>query len=87
MQYLTKYAIINLNMEKTNMNRITQKEFLYRLKNSTSLIMKELYSQYRYWINNDYKIYEHNENLLLISGKDKYEVNMFIFTLESCYEL
>ena len=69
------------------MNRITHKEFLQRLKNSSSTIMKELYSQWKSWLYNEFKAYEHNENLLLIKGKDKYEVNMFIFNYDSCQEL
>ena len=69
------------------MNSITQKEFLQRLKNSGSTIMKELYSQWKSWLYNEFKAYEHNENLLLIKGKDKYEVNMFIFNYDSCQEL
>ena len=69
------------------MNRITHKEFLKRLKNSDSTIMKELYSQWKDWLYNEFKAYEHNENLLLIKGKDKYEVNMFIFNYDSCQEL
>ena len=69
------------------MNRITHKEFLQRLKNSDSTIMKELYSQWKSWLYNEFKAYEHNENLLLIKGKDKYEVNMFIFNYDSCQEL
>ena len=69
------------------MNRITHKEFLKRLKNSDSTIMKELYSQWKSWLYNEFKAYEHNGNLLLIKGKDKYEVNMFIFDYEGCKEL
>ena len=69
------------------MNRITHKEFLKRLKNSGSTIMKELYIQWKSWLYNEFKAYEHNENLLLIKGKDKYEVNMFIFNYDSCQEL
>ena len=69
------------------MNRITHKEFLKRLKNSDSTIMKELYTQWKSWLYNEFKAYEHNENLLLIKGKDKYEVNMFIFNYDSCQEL
>lgn len=69
------------------MNRITHKEFLKRLKNSDSTIMKELYSQWKSWLYNEFKAYEHNENLLLIKGKDKYEVNMFVFNYDSCQEL
>lgn len=69
------------------MNRITHREFLQRLKNSDSTIMKELYTQWKNWLYNEFKAYEHNENLLLIKGKDKYEVNMFIFNYDSCQEL
>ena len=69
------------------MNRITHKEFLQRLKNSGSTIMKELYSQWKSWLYNEFKAYEHNENLLLIKGKDKFEVNMFIFNYDGCQEL
>lgn len=69
------------------MNRITHKEFLQRLKNSGSTIMKELYFQWKSWLYNEFKAYEYNENLLLIKGKDKYEVNMFIFNYDSCQEL
>lgn len=38
------------------MNRITHKEFLQRLKNSDSTIMKELYSQWKSWL------YKHKRN-------------------------
>lgn len=69
------------------MNRITHKEFLKRLKNSDSTIMKELYTQWKSWLYNEFKAYEHNGNLLLIKGKDKYEVNMFIFNYIGCQEL
>ena len=69
------------------MNRITHKEFLKRLKNSDSTIMKELYTQWKSWLYNEFKAYEHNENLLLIKGKDKQEVNMFIFNYDGCHEL
>ena len=69
------------------MNRITHNEFLKRLKNSDSTIMKELYTQWKNWLYNEFKAYEHNENLLLIKCKDKYEVNMFIFNYDSCKEL
>ena len=57
------------------MNRITHKEFLQRLKHSGSTIMKELYSQWKSWLYNEFKAYEHNENLLLIKGKDKAKIS------------
>lgn len=69
------------------MNRITHKEFLKRLKNSDSTIMKELYSQWKSYLYNEFKAYEHNENLLLIKGKEQYEVNMFILNYDSCKDL
>ena len=69
------------------MNRITHKEFLKRLKNSDSTIMKELYTQWKSWLYNEFKAYEYNENLILINGKDKYRVNMFIFNYDNCIEL
>jgi len=69
------------------MNKITQKDFLQRLKNCDSLIMKELYSQWKNWIYKEFKTYEHNENLILIKGNDNYEVDMFIFNYDDCVEL
>lgn len=69
------------------MNRITHKQFLQKLKNSDSTIIKELYSQWKNWLYDEYAAYEYNENLLLIEGKDKYKVDMFIFNYDSCKEL
>ncbi len=69
------------------MNRITQKEFLQRLKNGDNLIMKELYFQWKSWLYREYKAYEYNENLLLIKGKDKYEVYLFIFNYDNSIKL
>lgn len=70
------------------MNKITQKEFLQRLKNSDNLIMKELYYQWRSWIIREYKVYDYHENLILVKqDKDKYEVNMFIFNQKNCLDL
>ncbi len=48
------------------MNRITHKQFLQKLKKSDSTIIKELYSQWRNWLYDEYAAYEYNENLLLI---------------------
>lgn len=69
------------------MNRITHKEFLNKLKNSDNTLMKELYSQWKNWLYNEYKAYEHNENLILLKGKDKYEVNIFILNYKDYQEL
>ena len=69
------------------MNRITHKEFLKRLKNSDSTIMKEQYSQWKSWLYSEFKAYDYNGSLLLIRGKDKYEVYMFIFNYEDCFQL
>ena len=69
------------------MNRITHKEFLKRLKNSDSTIMKELYTQWKSWLYNEFRAYEYNGNLLLIKGKDNYKINMLIFNYDSGKEL
>ena len=49
--------------------------------------MKELYTQWKSWLYNEFRAYEYNGNLLLIKGKDNYKINMLIFNYDSGKEL
>lgn len=70
------------------MKQITLNQFLEKLEDSDSPIMKELYYQWVNWLYEAYEAYEYFDNLILIEQNEgQYSVYLFIFNQDNYLDI